>query len=241
MTNAITNGISQSQINLYRSCPYAYKLKYVDGLEPMMFTRDFLDIGKYIHDAIEVYYKNLYDTDTNPESIYKSTYSVLRENWDHTLLPEYLKKANICLQNFGLLEYENMQENKTEPESEGNYTYDDFRAKLDYFRRIPLLIGDFKSSTKPIVYYDYKIQAAVYLYVMRHKLDLDIDDFYFWYLYPNIVKKVKWDDLQKVLEDAKKYRDEIKDAFDSMEFKKKPRTKSTCKYCDYKYYCVRGF
>ena len=52
--------ISQSSLNLYRDCPYAYKLKYIDGLEPMLPSTEIFDIGTYVHIAIDGYYKNRY-------------------------------------------------------------------------------------------------------------------------------------------------------------------------------------
>jgi len=238
MTTAITNGISQSQIGIYRDCPYAYYLKYVKGYQPMMFTTEHLDVGKYIHDAIDIYYKNLYvDNGVIPNDIFKSVYSVLREIWDTTLLPEHLKKAYVCLQNFAIWDFENIQEEGTEPITEENYKYDGFRAKVDYFRESPLKLGDFKSGTYPTVNYMYKIQAAIYLYVLRNKLEIDIDKFTDWFLYPNVSKDVNWKDLQEILQTAKDYRDKITDSFKTMDFPKQPRTKSTCRYCDYRYYC----
>ena len=238
MNTAITNGVSQSQIGIYRDCPYAYYLRYVKGYEPMMFTTEHLDVGKYIHDAIDIYYKNLYvNNGVTPNDIFKNVYSVLRGLWDITLPAEYLKKAYVCLQNFAIWDFQNIQEKGTDPITEKNYTYDRFRAKVDYFREKPLVLGDFKSGTNATVNYMYKIQAAIYLYVLRNNLQIEINEFTDWFLYPNEEKKVKWADLTEILETAKQYRDDIVQAFKTNEFPKQPRTKSTCRYCDYRYYC----
>ena len=237
-TTAITNGISQSQIGTYRDCPYAYYLKYVKGYKPMMYTTDHLDVGSFIHDAIDIYYKNLYvDNGVTPNDIFKSVYTILRNSWDITLPAELLKKAYVCLQNFALWDFENIQTKGTPPITEENYKFDNFRAKVDYFRSEPLILGDFKSGINPIVNYMYKIQAAIYLYVLINCLDIDIDEFWVWFLYPNVPKKLKWSNLQEILTVAKEHRDNIIESFKTNEFPKVPRTQKTCNYCDYRYYC----
>jgi putative RecB family exonuclease len=48
--------LSPSRLNLWLRCPLAFKLKYVDGIEPA--TTPSLFVGKRVHEALEVHYRH---------------------------------------------------------------------------------------------------------------------------------------------------------------------------------------
>jgi CRISPR/Cas system-associated exonuclease Cas4 (RecB family) len=50
--------ISPSGINLFLTCPYAFKLKYIDKLEIQQQENSFLITGKLVHKSLELYFKD---------------------------------------------------------------------------------------------------------------------------------------------------------------------------------------
>jgi CRISPR/Cas system-associated exonuclease Cas4 (RecB family) len=50
--------ISPSGINLFLTCPYAFKLKYIDKLEITQQENSFLIAGKLTHKCLELYFKD---------------------------------------------------------------------------------------------------------------------------------------------------------------------------------------
>jgi len=238
--SAITNGISQSQINIYRNCPYAYYLSYIKGYEPMGFDPTVMEVGRRVHDAIDIYYRNLFLANGKEDEIFNNVYSILRESWDHMLDVEYLKKAYICLKNFAKLEAEETKKKDyIKPLSELDLRHERFRGKIDRFDLVKMIAGDFKTNTNAVVSYDYKMQAAIYSYLIEKEFGQKIKYFVFYFLYPNETRIIKTDNLKKILDNAKQYRNSITQSFEDNKFERKPRTKSTCKYCDYKFYCRR--
>jgi CRISPR/Cas system-associated exonuclease Cas4 (RecB family) len=50
--------ISPSGINLFLTCPYAFRLKYIDKLEMPQQENSFLITGKLVHKNLELYFKD---------------------------------------------------------------------------------------------------------------------------------------------------------------------------------------
>jgi CRISPR/Cas system-associated exonuclease Cas4 (RecB family) len=239
--SVIAHGISQSQISLYRKCPYAYYLSYVKGYKAMGFNPDIMEVGSRVHDAIDIYYKNLFDGQSTKEEILKSVYSVLREAWDPMLNADYLKKAFVCLENFAELEEKELKNNgHAKPMSELDLRHDGFRGKIDRFEPVGMNIGDFKTNTMASVSYEYKMQGAIYCYLVEQEFKQKPKAFNLYFLYPNEIRTIKANSLDGILEEAKIYRDMIKDSFKMDIFDKKPRTATGCRYCDFRFYCARN-
>jgi len=236
--SAISNGVSQSQINIFRDCPYAYYLAYVKHYKPMIFKPDIMEVGSRVHDAIDIYYRNLFVEGSNKDEIFKSVYSVLRQSWDHMLDIEYLKKAYTCLKSFSEFEAKQIKNNGySKPLSELDLRHENFRGKIDRLELVSMIPGDFKTNTNAVVSYSYKMQAAIYSYLIEKEFGQKPKYFNFYFLYPNEIRTLKVENLKTILENAKQFRNQIIQAFDDDKFEKKPRTASTCRYCNYRYYC----
>jgi CRISPR/Cas system-associated exonuclease Cas4 (RecB family) len=57
--------ISPSGINLFLTCPYAFRLKYIDKLEIPQQENSFLITGKLVHKCLELYFKDKMENKNN--------------------------------------------------------------------------------------------------------------------------------------------------------------------------------
>jgi len=233
-------GISQSGISIFRDCPYAFKLHYVDQREPVFYNFDVLDIGGYVHEAIERYYKNYYLTNGTKDDILNKTYSCLKDIWDTTLLPEYLKKAYDCLENHAKWEENNIKTGiGTKPLTEIAIDSGDYYGLIDYIDLPSNRVIDWKTNKFPVLSYEYRMQAYVYKKLFESKFNEKLSHFYFFFLYPNDWRTVSYEKEKQIEvgKDVEKFLAEIKECYDKEEFEKRPRIRSTCKNCNYRLYC----
>jgi len=231
----MNRGISQSGICLYRFCPYAYKLKYIDKCKPMGYDTSAMDTGKYTHDSIDHYYKFNFSLDTTQNNILYSTYNKLKELWDRTLEPVWLKKAYDCLKTHSEWEYQNTLKGITKPFSELEIDNGKYYGFLDYVNLPKAQVIDWKTGSYPTVSFEYRMQAYVYKLLFEYKFNTKLKDFYFFYLYPNQWRKISYSNKKQIEagEECERLLGKILDN----EFPKEPRLENGCRYCDYKYYC----
>lgn len=232
--------ISQSQINLYRNCPYAYYLQYVKHKQPIMFDPSVFEVGKRVHDAIDMYYKHHFRTDTNQEQILYDVYSLFRKSWDTTLPVEYLKKAYVCLQNFSVWEGNNLQDKLyTKPLTEVKIPANGFYGIVDYVDLAGKRYIDWKTNTRAGLGHSYKIQAVMYKILIEHKFNISLNNFTFQFLFLGEPRDINLKDkkLGEVENEIYNFRDKILESWKSGEFPKEPRTKNRCRSCSFNYYC----
>ena len=229
--------ISQSQINLYRKCPYAYYLRYALKKESIFWNPTLFEVGSRVHDAIDVYYKNHYVSDATEEEVLNKVYGALRREWDVTLPAELLKKAYTCLCNFSSFEAHNNSKGRTKPFNECKIYVDDMMGIIDYVDLNSKTLVDFKTNGRAGLGYSYKMQAVMYRMLAKSKFNIDVDYFKFFFLYPNEWRTVKFGDgTTEVAEEMIDYKNKIKESWETGVFPKAPRTKS-CGSCEYKFYC----
>lgn len=230
--------VSQSAMSTFRNCPYAWYC-YYHRKSPMFFNQDILDIGNYVHDAIDIYYTNHFSGDRTKEQILAKTYSILKENWDVTLPPEALKKAYTCLENFSDWEHKNLMKGIENPITEVDVYADGFHGIIDYFDIMSETAIDWKTNKYPVLSYTYKMQAIIYKNLISAKFNINIKYFKFFFLYPNSWRVVKFDDpkIKEVEKDVNMLYEEMTKCFNKGYFPKQPRTPSQCKNCIYKFYC----
>ena len=231
----MNRGISQSGIGLYRFCPYAYKLKYIDGCKPMGYDTSAMDTGSYVHDSIDHYYKLKFSLDITQNYILYNTYNKLKQIWDTTLEPEWFKKAYVCLVNHSEWEYQNTLKGITKPFSELEIDNGKYYGFLDYVNLQKAQVIDWKTGTYPSVSYEYRMQAYVYKLLFESKFNVKLKDFYFYFLFSNQWRKIAYD-KEKQIEAGKECETLLSKILDC-EFPKEPRLPNSCRYCDYKYYC----
>ena len=230
--------ISQSAMSRFRDCPYAWYC-YINRKEPMFFNQEVLDIGRYVHDAIDRYYTNHYSNDRTKEQILFKLYDILKEIWDLTLPPEGLKKAYTCLEHFSEWEYKNISKGIENPITEADIYGDGFHGIIDYFDVMSENAIDWKTNTFPVLSYGYKMQSVIYKKLISHEFNVDIKYFNFFFLMPNTWRVVKYDNpkIKSVEKDVNTLYQEMMKCYNEGYFPKKPRTPSLCKNCVYKFYC----
>lgn len=231
--------ISQSQINLYRSCPYAYALRYLYKKEGIWWDPSIIEVGKRVHDAIDAYYKYKYDIYNNSGEILNTVYEILRADWETTLPAEFLRKAYVCLTNFAEWEMNNINRGlKTKPLTEVHIHADGLYGIVDYIdlnRRKPI---DWKTNTRAGISYGNRLQAVMYRKLIKDKFNFEISYFTFQYLYPDEVRIVKFDGkTEQVEKEMYEFIERIKESWKTKNFPKTPRTKRACGGCQFSYYC----
>jgi len=231
--------ISQSQINLFRSCPYAYALRYYFRREGIWWDPSVVEVGKRVHDAIDSFYKHHYTIYRNSGDILKEVYRILRHDWDTTLSAEYLKKAYTCLTNFAEFEMNNINRGiQTKPLTEVHIHANGLYGIIDYVNLVNRKIIDWKTNTNAGISYENRMQAVMYRTLIREKFNFEIPYFTFQYLFPNEVRIVKFDKkTEEVEKEMYEFIDKIKRAWKEKDFPQEPRTPRTCNGCQFHYYC----
>jgi len=236
-------GISQSGLGLYRSCPYAYKLKYLHGYKPMFWNFDVLDIGSYVHEAIDKYYKLRFLTEADsPNDVLYETYDLLKQVWDTTLEPEGFKKAYTSLQNHAQFEYNQIKSGiRSKPFTEVKINARGYFGIIDYADMSSMNIIDWKTNRYPTLSYNYRMQAYIYKQLIDEHFNVDLKYFKFFFLFPNKWRTVKYDTpkMNEVANDVEELKSMVSDSYKYDSFEKRPRTKKMCRNCLYKYYCMK--
>jgi len=230
--------ISQSQINLFRQCPYAYALRYIHKKEAIMWDPSIVEVGSRVHQAIEDYYKCSI-IGKNKEGIFEKVYQILRNDWDTTLPASFLKKAYVCLEHFAEFEMNNINKGREVlPMSEVDIRCNGLRGIIDYLDLSNNKLIDFKTNTRAGIGYANKMQAVMYGILVKEKFNYDIPYFTLQFLYPGETRIIKYDSkLDKVREQLYDYVEQIQESWRRQHFPKLPRTKSTCNNCNYRFYC----
>jgi len=233
-------GISQSAISIYKECPYAYYLEYNFNRQAMHFNPDVMDTGKLVHDAIDKYYKLYYLTTGTAEDILTESYDVLRRNWDTSLELEELNKGYTCLHHHSLFEYSNIKNGITKPLTEIDIYGNGYHGVIDYDDLVNNKAIDWKTGRSVYLSKGYRMQAHVYKELLESEFSQTLDHFYFFFLYPNEWRIVKFDDekQKKIGEETENLKNDILISWDNDEFPKQPRLESGCRSCAYKYYCM---
>jgi CRISPR/Cas system-associated exonuclease Cas4 (RecB family) len=230
--------ISQSQINLFRKCPYAYALRYLYKKESIMFDPSIVEVGSRVHDAIDMYYRNYLLLNGTEEDIRNKVYEILRNQWDTTLSVDYLKKAYTCVCNFAKFENTMRKGRRGVPLTECKIYCNGLMGIVDYLDLNKPNIVDFKTNTKAGVGYDNKVQAVMYKMLVKQEYDIDLPYFTLQFLFPNETRVIKYEEnvlqIQREIENSV---EQIRKAWDTKNFPKEPRTPSTCNGCEYRFFC----
>jgi len=225
--------VSQSQINLYRFCPYAYKLHYLDKCEPMNFKPELFEVGSRVHDAINRYYEEFYKPSITLPKLQALLYNILRKDWDYTLPPEFLKKAKQCLDNFSTFEIVEMVRRDYEKPFSEVAVYDkNLFGIIDYYHPRTSRVIDFKTSVSTSITNDYKVQASLYLHLVNSMSNRKVEKFYFYFLPANKLVEVPLD--ENLVEEVKIFAQKIQLSLKTHDF---PKVETRCKSCPYRYYC----
>jgi len=232
-------GISQSALNTFRDCPFAYKC-YRERKDAVFFNQDVLDIGNYVHKAIDRYYKNHYLLEGTTEDILNISYNHLKEIWDTSFTAEHLKKAYTSLHNHALWESKNINEGITsKPLTEVKIDGEGFYGIIDYIDLNLNKTIDWKTGSYPSLSYNYRVQAEIYKILFESKFNQNLKKFYFFFLPVDKWRVVDYSSEKQisVRRDIMELKEKIDKAIENDEYLKQPRTENMCKNCQYKLYC----
>lgn len=236
------HGISQSALTVFRDCPFAYKC-YREKKDAIFFDRDVLDVGSYVHDALDGYYKNSYLMEGTADDILYLSYGHLKKIWDTTFSIEHLQKAYLSLQKHSLWEAGNISKGITsKPLTEVKIGEQGFYGIIDYIDLNLQKAIDWKTGRYPNLSYNYRIQAQVYKILYDSKFNQNLDKFYFFFLPADGWRVVKYDNekQKKVAEEVVVLKEKVDEAIKIGEYEKQPRTEKMCRNCGYRLYCKVG-
>jgi CRISPR/Cas system-associated exonuclease Cas4 (RecB family) len=231
-------GISQTALNVFRNCPFAFKL-YKEKREAVMYSQDVLDAGKFVHDTLHCYYRNHFLTSGTAEDVLSYTYDILKGMWDTTLPTTEFKKAYTCLESHSLFEYENLKNGIiTNPSTEVQLATDVFFGIVDYIDLNHDNVIDWKTNRIATLSHEYKIQAYIYKLLFEENFKRPLDHLTFYFLFPN-EKRTVWfnEGMRDIKNEVDKLMCELRTMMEVWEFPKQPRTESGCNSCAYRLYC----
>jgi len=227
--------VSQSALNKFRDCPKQYWFGYCTDFQPIYYSQDAFDVGKYAHKAIELYYKHSFVFGATEEEILFYSYKNLKKVWDTTLSVADFSKAYTSLQNHAnwLSEYELSEI----PSVEDDVYTKKWHAIVDF--RTSKKVIDWKTNKYASLSYQYRIQAQINKWAIDGKYGTNLEHFYFFFLYPNEWRTVAFNKKSqlKVAQEVLMLYEAMQKAYDNDEFLAKPRTEHGCNGCPYHYYC----
>jgi len=240
MLKYLNRGVSQSALSLFRNCPYAFQLRYINKCKPVFYDESVLDVGGYVHDSIDGYYKHHYELVQDSETILYYSYQLLKNQWDTLLKPEQFQQAYECLFNHSNWEYGQQQKGViTQPLTEQELSYGGYFGIIDYIDLLKNNVIDWKTGKNAYLSYEYRMQAYIYKVIYEGNFNKKLDKFLFYFLFPNEFRMVSYNKEKqiKVAEETEKLKRDLYDAVESMNFEKKPRTPKGCRSCSFVYYC----
>jgi CRISPR/Cas system-associated exonuclease Cas4 (RecB family) len=235
--------ISQSALNKFIDCPYQYKLSYIDKCQGIYYSMDAMDIGGYVHKALENFYKHTYTVDMkDAEEILYYTYNNLKQLWDTTLSVEDFEKAHTCLSNHAQWQasYNLLSEPFSEPhiveKTDDKYKWHGY---IDFIDMQNLKVIDWKTNKRAALSKQYRIQAEIYKILFESKYDIKLSHFHFYFLYPDEWRTVAFhkQSQKKIISLLEQQKEQFITSIENQEFPKKPRTPKMCKWCPYRFYC----
>jgi hypothetical protein len=231
--------ISQTALSVFRDCEFAYKC-YKNRCEAIFFDESVLLTGKYVHEAIDKYYKNHYLTKATPDDILIETYGILKRIWDVTLPIEEFKKAYACLENHAKWESNNSNNGiGTKPLTEIEVKSEFFYGIIDYVDLTHKKIYDWKTGKSAKLYVGNRIQASIYKELYEYQFKEKLNEFTFFFLYTGVQETVRYGTTKQneIDQEVQMLKEHILKANEIGEYQKNPRTESMCRYCNYRLYC----
>jgi len=227
--------VSQSRLSVFRECPFRYKLSSIDKLDGIYFSATAMEIGGYVHDALENYYKHNFVYGSSQNDILYYSYNNLKNVWDTTFTTEDFTKAYKCLCNHA--DWQTSYKPKMHPAAEDDIYSKKWHGIIDFFDTEMAI--DWKTNKCASLSYAYRMQAQIYKWLIESKYNINLKHFHFFFLYPNEWRTVAFDKKkqQEVANDTINLWDAMQSCYDNDEFPKSPRTKSGCNGCPYNFYC----
>jgi CRISPR/Cas system-associated exonuclease Cas4 (RecB family) len=234
-------GISASQLQRFDDCPYKYYLHYVKKLDAILWDATIFDVGSYVHDTVDSYYKTCFGENKTYNEVLYDSYHILKGMWDRFLPPEHFKRAYDCLENFAKFEINRLKADMIKPLTEIKVPAKGYYGIIDFYNPATQKAIDWKTGKNAYLSRSYKIQSVVYKILLDNKFKIDLEKFHFMFLQSGIPRKVelKSKKMDEIFDFVNEGREKILEAKKEESFDKKPRTDKMCDWCEYSYYCKR--
>jgi len=221
----ITERTSASQLKLYDMCPYAFKLRYIDSKKPVYPDPSIFTVGRVIHTVIETYYKFQQPKEEIKESLIRYFHNTWNFGNDHSLFA----KGLVCLKNF--TDFELLRRKKYDyfPKTELKVKSKGYYGIIDYYDEELNMILDFKTSKRPSIPANYKIQAYVYNLILEGKGKV-----HFYFLYPNKIRT--YTITEEIEEKVKQIKASILCSLKENDFP----INDHCRFCAYSHCCDKS-
>jgi len=238
-------GVSTSQINNHRDCPYKLYLLYAKKQKPMYFKPQLFDVGAICHDSTDGYYENHYSAAPSYDYLLYWLYEEIKQRFPQIYSnsddPE--KDLRTCyefVKGVAKIELKRVKQNPYKPYHEYvNKNAGGYYIKVDIFDEILVFPLDWKSSATVSVGFNSEIQACVYKIGLEHDFNVPIKKFYFVFPVAKKIRKVEFHTsrMRERMDFVEESREQIQKSFRRWRFEKKPRTPKMCNYCEFSYCC----
>ncbi len=221
------NPLSPSSINMFLSCPYSFKLKYIDNFK--FPSGEAALFGSSIHKTAEMFWP---EYKKNPD-ILEAMKASVDTHWNPKIDEEYVGVARTCLDHFMSIVQENPKMIPLHTELRCENPANNTVAIIDVV--YPHKIVDYKTSTQ----YTIKpkepniIQAVLCSQNLLACTGLDVKRIEFQYLR---FKKYQYVDVTpELIEEVDKTINKVRDGIATDNF---PKNEKSCWFCDYKLVCA---
>jgi len=204
--------LSPSSMNTFKTCPAQYNYHYIERAPKIYVPRHHMDLGEYVHNAIQDYFDNAATKPTKTLEITQRIDSSFDRIIGNKFMgqPSMMKKLKFCLKNFKEFEIYRARKWKTYQPTfiEKDLKDEDFRGIIDFYSEPEETIIDWKTGYKQNLTDNDVIQAEVYRYLLE-KQGYSVKRVFFVVLTSGSVLQAQ---LQKdgwILEQQKQIRDSI--------------------------------
>ena len=174
--------LSPSGMNTYKTCPAQWNYHYIEKPQGIYVPTHHMDLGEFVHSAIEDYFKHSQEKPTKKLEITQRIDSSFEKVIGNKFMgqPEMTRKLRACLKNFKEFEIYRARKWKTYAPTfiEKNLQDDDFRGIVDFYSEPEATIIDWKTGYKQDITEQDIIQGEVYRNLLTTH-DYPVDKVYF--------------------------------------------------------------
>ena len=221
-------------MNTFKMCPAQWKYHYVDKAPGIYVPTHHMDLGQFVHSAIQDYFEHAAEKPTKAIEITERIDSSFEKVIGNKFMgqPAMMKKLRSSLKNFKDFELMRARKWKTYQPTfiEKDMRNDDFRGIVDFYSEPEETVIDWKTGYKQNLNDNDIIQSEVYRFLLE-KLGHKVTKVFFVILTTGSVLQAQ---LQKdgwILEQHK----QIMSAIEDKNFPAKPN--KFCKSCVYQIAC----
>jgi len=222
--------LSKSKIKTFETCPFLFKLKYVDGTLQDGIKNDAMIRGIDIHEMLDTYFKPKSQEKTDIKI--KDIKQLNEEIQKHPKFEEHREAISNFI-NFNERMSNIIPIYTEETLEDDTYNLKGIIDRVNMTTDGKLVLLDYKTGQKhPITDYRFELALYTYLFEVNHNTKIDFWGIYFPDHDTELIEPVNRDEIQSAINHVIKIRKEIKNCIDLNKFKKCPNY--SCKWCEAK-------